>query len=529
MKMKRTYAAIAAIVIIAIIAISVGYYYYNPKPTPKEIPTLVLGTTLDVTVNLDPGQDYMVGMLDTNNVVFDPLYEVPPGIYPDARLAPRLAASDPVVSPDGLHWTIALRQGVKFQDGTAFNATAVKFSFDRLKDLKSYSAWLLESIDSVDVVDLYTVRLNLKYPNAALKGALTMPVAGPVSPSAVQRMGLEKFQQLPVGTGPFKYVEWKKGDHITLAPFEDYWNQSRVPKVTLFYKIYSDSATLKLALEKGEIDTAWDYIAISDYPTLLADPNLKYAIAAEGYHTWMTLNMNLPGSPLLDARVRQAIIFCIDQKEISEKVYHGVYPPSEETPFLPGFDPKPSWLRYKPTDIAKAKELLTAAGDPNGIDVTLWFTPVALGKEMPDLAALVQEQLGRAGIRVTLKSTEQGTFFQQFRAGEYEMALGIMSPDYLDPDSVAYFIANSHGSYSKRVRLNDTLLDQLTLQGVATTDPAQREKIYGDLQDRLADLAVYVPFVHQNNYWFYKASTVSGVLSYYFQYSPWWTLEKKTP
>jgi ABC-type transport system substrate-binding protein len=294
----------------------------------------------------------------------------------------------------------------------------------------------------------------------------------------------------------------------------------------LVYKIFTDSAAMKLALEKGDIDIAWDYTATSDYPSMLADPNLKYANAAEGYHVWLTLNDGVPGSPLMDVRVRQAIQFSVDQKEISEKAYHGIYSPSEDTPFLPGFYPKPSWDQYKPTNIAKAKELLTAAGHPNGIDVTLYFTPVSYGKEMPDVAALLQEQLGRAGIRLTLKSVETAAFIKSFRAGLYEMALGIMSPDYPDADNVASFIASSTGSYSKRVRLNDTALDQLVVAGVSTTDPTQREKIYGDLQDRLADLAVYVPLVHQNNYWFYRPSAVTGVLSYYFQYSPWWTLEK---
>jgi peptide/nickel transport system substrate-binding protein len=528
-KLKRTYVVAAAIIVIAIIGLSLGYYYYTPTATPstpKQYPTIVLGTTLDVAVNLDPGVDYNVGVLNTNYNVFDPLYEIPPGIFPEADLTPRLASGQPTVSADGLHWEIPLRHGVKFQDGTPFNATAVKYSFDRLKNLNSYSAWILDMVDSVDVVDQYTVRYNLKYPNAALEGALTMPVAAPVSPSAVERMGLEAFQQLPVGTGPFKYVEWQKGDHITLAPFEDYWNQSRVPKVRLVYKIFTDSAALKLALEKGDIDIAWDYIAVSDYSSLLSDPNLQHAAAAEDYIVWLTLNDGIPGSPLTDVRVRQAIEYSVDQNEISQKVYHGIYTPCENTPFQPGFYPKDSWLQYKPVDIAKAKELLTAAGHPNGIDVTLTFTPVSYGKEMPDVAALLQEQLGKAGIRVTLKSLEAATFIQGFRAGQYEMALGIMSPDYPDPDNVASFIAASTGSYAKRVRLNDTTIDQLVKDGVATTDSAQRAKIYGDLQDRLANLAVYVPLVHQDNYWFYRPSSVTGVQSYYFQMSPWWTLDK---
>jgi peptide/nickel transport system substrate-binding protein len=377
------------------------------------------------------------------------------------------------------------------------------------------------------VVDTYTVRFNLKTPNAALEGALTMPVAGPVSPSAVQRMGLEKFQALPVGSGPFKYVEWQKGDHITLAPFEGYWNQTRVPKVTLVYKFFKDNAAMKLALQKGDIDIAWDYVAVSDYPSLMADPTLKYASASEGYIVWLTLNDNIPGSPLQNVLVRKAVEFSVNQSEISQKAYHGIFPPLQDTPFAPGFYPKPSWNQYKPTDLTKAKQLLTSAGYPNGVDLTLWFTPTAYGNEISDVAALLQQQLGKAGIRLTLKSVESATFINNFRGGQYEMAIGQMSPDYPDADNVASFIASSTGSYSKRVRLNDTTLDQLVKQGAATSDPVQRAKIYGDLQDRLADLAVYVPLIQKSNFYFYRADRVTGVLSYYFQYSPWWTLEKK--
>jgi len=521
--MKKTYTIVAAVVILVILAISVYFYSNAPKPSPKVVQTLVLGTTLDVTPNLDPGQNYLTGVLNLNNVVFDPLYEVPPNIYPNAYLAPRLAAGDPTVSADGLHWTIPLRQGVKFQDGTPCNATTVKYSFDRLSNLKSYSAWLLESVASVDVVDTYTVRMNLKFPNAALKGALTMPVAGPVSPSAVQRMGLDAFGKTPVGTGPFKYVEWVPGDHVTLAPYTGYWNQSRVPKVNLVYKIFADSATMKLAIQKGEIDSAWDNIRYSDYPSLLSDPNIKHVVVTEGYYELLTLNMGIPNSPLRDLRVRQAIAYSIDQNEISQKVFQGIYSPANDTLFVSGQYPKPSWLQYKPTNVAKAKQLLTDAGYPNGIDITIWFTGVIAGS--PDVEALIQEQLGRAGIRAKLQSQDTGTFYARFRGGQFESAVGQMSADYLDADSTASFIAASTGSYSKRVRLNDTMLDSLVRQGVATTDPAQRAKIYGDIQDRLAALCVYVPIVNILDLWFYRTN-VSGVQSYYFQYSPWWTLDK---
>jgi ABC-type transport system substrate-binding protein len=181
---------------------------------------------------------------------------------------------------------------------------------------------------------------------------------------------------------------------------------------------------------------------------------------------------------------------------------------------------------YTPTNITKAKQLLTAAGYPNGVDITIWFTNVIVGS--PDVEALIQEQLARSGIRAKLNSQETGAFYSRFRGGEFESAVGQMSADYLDADSTASFIAASTGSYAKRVRLNDTIIDNLVKQGVATTDPAQRAKIYGDIQDRLAALCVYVPIVNILDLWFYR-NNVSGVQSYYFQYSPWWTLDKSAP
>lgn len=293
----------------------------------------------------------------------------------------------------------------------------------------------------------------------------------------------------------------------------------------MVYEIYKDSATMKLALEKGEIDSAWDYVATSDYPSLLSNPDIKYPVVAEGYIQFLVMNRN-SNSSLRDVRVRRAIEYAIDQDEISKKIYNNIYPPLQGTMFLPAFYPTPSWQQYKPTDIAKAKELLTEAGYPNGIDLTLSFTPIAWGKEFPDMAALIQEQLGRAGIRLKLQSTEFATFLKSYRAAQYELALGVVSPDYPDAGTMATQVGVSNGAMAERNHNNDTLIQQMTEAGRAETDSAKRATIYGDIQDRLADLAVYVPLVQQNNYWFYRTD-ISGVMSYYFGENPWWTLTKE--
>jgi len=519
--LKRVYVVALAVLLLVIVA--AGAYYYS-APKPIETITVIMGTNQDVTETLDPAQDYGYA-LNLNYNVFDQLYEAQPSIYPDIKLEPRLAAGEPIVSPDGLEWTIPLRRDVVFHDGTPFNASAMKFSLDRVKELNSYPAWLLDSIARVEVVDTYTIKIVQNYAYAGLKAILTLPVSSPVSPTAVQNMGLQNFQEKPVGTGPYKYVEWVRGDHVTLAPFEGYWNKSRIPKVDKFiYKIFADSSTMKLALEKGEIDVVWDYLTASDILSSLKNSELSYITHEEGYQHLLALNTGLPDSPLQDVRVRKAIAYSIDKDEISNRVYQGLFPPLKDTMFLPGFMPKPSWAQYTP-DIAKAKQLLAEAGYPNGTDVTLWYTPIANGKEEADLAVVIQEQLAKAGIRVHLNSQEEGSFLERFRAGEFEMALGIMSGDYPDPDSVAYFVANSQGSYTRRVRVNDTLLDQLTVQGRIEADPAERENIYGQVQDRLADIMCYVPLVRISNYMFFR-SNVTGVEPYYLAYSPWWLIAK---
>jgi len=516
---------IAAVIIVAAIGAGGYYYYYLQVREQKKI--LVMGSTGDIIFNLDPGYDYSTWTMSLNYQVFDRLYRVQPGIFPEIKYIPDLATGEPTISSDNLEWTITLRQGVKFHDGTPFNASCVKFSIDRAITMNQYPAWILEMVDKVDVIDNYTVKITLKYPYAALKGVLSMGVCGIVSPTAVQKMSTADFEEKPVGAGPFKYVEWVKGDHVTLERFEDYWNKDMMPKVDrIVYKIFTDAHTMRLALENGEIDTAWWGIAGTDWPSLMENPKIGYAQYDLMFIHWMTLNLGIPESPLQDVRVRDAVCCSIDRDEISKKVFNNTWPIVKDSVFLPGMMDKPSWRPFTATNITKAKQLLAEAGYPNGIDIALYYTPVEELKEEPEVAVLLQQQLAKAGIRVSLNPLEAGIFHDQFRAGILESALGLMGPDWPDPDSTAYFIAHSQGSYAKRVRLNDTELDNLVIQGRVTVDPSEREEIYGQIQDRLAEKMCYVPLVRQVVYHFYR-SDITGVEPYYLFNPPWWLIDKK--
>ena len=494
---------------------------------PEAKVTLVIGSTKVITLNLDPAQDYSTRTMVLNYQVFDPLYRLKTGIYPDVEYEPCLANGEPIIIGDGLEWIIPLRRGVKFHDGTDFNADAVKFSIHRAIEMDSYPAWILSPIDHVEVLDEYTIKIVLKYPYAALKGILLQAVASPVSPTAVEKMSLVDFQEKPIGTGPFKYAKWAKGEHVILERNEDYWNKDAIPKCDrLVYQIFTDASTMQLSLKKGDIDMAWYGIPTSDVQSLMSDPDINYAIYTQMYIHWMTLNVNLPGSALNDVRVRQAIAYSIDQDEISEMIFSSVWPAWKDSPFVTGLMSKPSMRPYtENVDISKAKQLLTEAGYPDGIDMTLWYTPIDYAKEEPELAVLLQQQLSKAGIRVHFETLEGGVFLSQFRTGDFESALGIMSPDWPDPDSVAFFISHTEGSYAKRVRLSNPEIDELVIAGRISTDYDERVEIYGKIQDLLAEEMCYVPLVRLVDYCFY-GTDITGVESYYLMAPPWWLLDK---
>jgi ABC-type transport system substrate-binding protein len=245
------------------------------------------------------------------------------------------------------------------------------------------------------------------------------------------------------------------------------------------------------------------------------------------YLHWLCLNLALPESPFYDIRVREAVFRSIDQDEISEIIWHGLNPPLKDSVFLPSLMMKPSWRPYtEEVDIPKAKQLLVDAGYPDGIDITLWYNAKMFGEETDDLVILIQAQLAKADIRIQFEKLEVGAYYQRWRAGEFEFGMGMMAPDWVDPDSVAGFISLSNASYTKRVGLSDPEIDALIAEGQTETDPEKREIIYGELQDLLAAHMVYLPMYEAGDYIFYREG-ITGVEGYYFAQAPWWLLSTK--
>jgi peptide/nickel transport system substrate-binding protein len=330
-------------------------------------------------------------------------------------------------SPDGLTWTFKLRKGVKFHDGTAFGARDVKFTVESVMDpaLKSpfRTTWVLGGKDTkVDVVDESTVRFT--FPEEPSEPLLQVALQRILPKDYTERVGVEGFNKAPIGTGPFKFASYTKAEKIVFERNPDYFKPG-VPyldKVTV--RIIVDPATRLAALQAGEVMLS---ILNADDLKVAEQSGLKnHQYLYSGYY-YMAFNQR---DPLLkDKRVRQAISYAIDSPEIIKAVILGAPAHNMVPPAMSAYDSGAP--KYAP-DLNKTKQLLAAAGYPNGIDVTL----LGLAGLQPyqQIAEVVQNQLNRTGvIRAKLELVDFTTGFVPRVFTEYKYQAGISALTAVTP------------------------------------------------------------------------------------------------
>jgi peptide/nickel transport system substrate-binding protein len=403
--------------------------------------TIVFGRNKDA-LTLDPSVSSDGISLTTTHLIYDGLTRYKPGTF---DVEPALATSWEVRA-GGTRWIFHLRRGVRFQDGTPFDADAVKFNFDRWRDPHNpFHAWGYFTyfvsqfgaapglMTDVKAIDRYTVEIDLRRPLAPMLANLAMPAFAIASPAAMRRER-EHFAQHPVGTGPYRLVEWVKDDHITLRRFDDYWGaKARIADVVL--RDIPDAATTQLLLERGELD-GWEYPPPDVLPRLGADPALRIYHQSPNNTMFMALN-NLH-HPFDDVRVRRAIGMAIDRDSIVRHFWDPTAQVARD--FLPeavwptGIDTS---LRYDP---AAARALLAQAGYPHGFHTTLWYTtaPRPYLPEPERVAETIQADLRSVGIEATLQGFEWGVFLQRVENAEHDMCLTGWTGDNGDPDNFLY-------------------------------------------------------------------------------------------
>jgi ABC-type transport system substrate-binding protein len=311
------------------------------------------------------------------------------------------------LAPDRSAYTFHLRKGVKFHDGTDFNAQAVKWNLERVLALP---VDILAEVESIDVIDDSTVRLNLDHWDRLILAQLTFNTGFMISPTAFEKNGEEWVQTHPVGTGPFKLKEFKRSEVVKYEKFDDYWEKGAPYLDEIHYILILDSMTSMAALLAGEIDVSMSAAVetgaeLKDYPRFEIYSN--YVL-----HTGLYPKTNDPNGLWYDKRLRQALEYAIDKEAINRAMGLGytnaIY---EILPAAPGHPSIPN-RTYNPE---KAKELLAEAGYPDGFKTAMIMT-----KNYPkDVAVAIQAYLADVGIDMEVEAYARSTFIQyQYQGGE---------------------------------------------------------------------------------------------------------------
>jgi len=407
------------------------------------------------------------------------------------KVVPWLAES--FESADGITWTFHLRKGVKFHDGTEFNADAVKWNFDRWMDpnnqwrfgrtFEYYDTVFGENmkITETKVVDKNTFQIILAKPSAILLVNLTLASFAISSPTAVQKQG-DKYATAAgssVGTGPFMFKEWVPNDHITLVKNPKWWGVG--PKLdTLIFRSIPDNSARLAEFLAGTVQQA--DLAQTDMATAEADPNIvSYTTPAMGVG-YIAFQQCI--KPFDNVKVRQAVSMAINRKAIVETFYtkQDTLATGFQPPAILGSNPNLPAIEYNP-DAAKA--LLAEAGFPNGFTTDFWYIPVIRGY-FPDSKAIAEAMavdLAKIGVTVNLKTEDWATYLQDRLDGKFSMWMLGWGSDNGDPDNfIGYHFAHPVGQPKTEDCYNNDQLAQLLIDGAKEPDVAKREKIYQDAE-----------------------------------------------
>jgi len=435
------------------------------------------------------------------------------------------------VSADGLTYTFHLKQGVKFHDGTPFDAAAVRFNLDRINDpnLASQKArFMLGPYDRTEVVDGDTVRIVLKEPFAPLLDALSQVYLAMASPTAVQEWGKE-YQLHQVGTGPYTFAEYVPGDYLLLRRNPDYaWGpklyQHRKAQVEeIRFRFFTDPPTRSPALETGEADVMGE-IPAQDAVRLAAGSEFRIeAVPIPGVSLMFFMNTQRP--PLDDIRVRQALLYGTDRQAIISTVFRDrsplAYGPLSAATF--GYDPDVQ--ETYPHDPERAAALLAEAGwtDSDGdalleredIELTLDVVLMSWGN-MPEVSQLLTSQWAGLGIGMNSKVVSYPDALAIAGEGTYHLMPFTLSGS--DPDILRKFFQSEAGFNWSKVQ--DADLDGWLEQAVRVSDRMQRADLYGQVQRRVMSQALVIPirdYVNLNG----VSNRVEGLLFDSQGWLPW--------
>ena len=413
------------------------------------------------------------------------------------------------VSPDGLTWTFKLRRGVIFHDGTPWDAAAAKFNFDRWSDPKNpyhkvgaldfeyFNDFLADTFQEVRAPDPGTLQIVLKAPSAPLVYNLSIIAFDFASPASIQKYGGDSASGVsrhPVGTGPYKFVDWVQDDHITMVASPSFFRKGLPKTHTLVYRVLKDNAARFLALKSGEIQ-AMELPNPDDARTARSDPTLKVGERPSFNTGWLQMNLNLPF--FKDIRIRRAMAMAINRKAIVQGLYGGLGEVADQymPPTMWGRSSSPMIIPYDP---AAARKLLAEAGYPNGFSLDFWYLPISRpyfpdGKE---IGTAMANDLGKIGIRSHVMTEESAVYQKDSNTNKFQVWMRGWIGDNGDPDDWLGFFFGHHDPKNARFSYDNPTVIALVKQARTLNSQAERAKIYARVGDlALADLPM-IPIAH---------------------------------
>ncbi len=462
------------------------------------------GAQLTMAVEADPSTlDPHVNSNTRDSVFFHALFDRLIERSPDGNLFPGLA-TEWSVADDNVTWTLALRDDVMFQDGTPFNADAVVFNLERIvnPDTRSeYAVFQLGPYESSRAVDEHTVEIVMSEPYGPLPVSLATYALSMVSPTAAEAAG-ESFGQNPVGSGPFKFVEWVPQNQVVIERNPDYNWASEIHPVSgpaqlsrITFRPIVEPATRGAALLAGEVDIA--FLAAADFAALEGDSNYRQeTILTEGYPP-AGIFINTQRPPTDDVLVRQALAFGVDRDEVNAVVYEGASGPADSviSTFAWAYDPATALYNYDPD---RAAQLLDEAGwtmgdsgvrQKDGEDLTIVHLALTSVRQV---AEIVQAQLTELGINVELLVQDNPAQQQSAQQGLHNLVWTQWSG--VDPaDLRKVYGSENIGDGWNFAHYDNPELDALFLEGAALNDVEERKPVYSQIGMLLMEDATFIP------------------------------------
>jgi ABC-type transport system substrate-binding protein len=390
------------------------------------------------------------------------------------------------ISDDGLEYTFYIRKGVKFHNGRALTTDDIKWTYEKYLDPDTGYLYKgdFDPIQEIDVIDDYTIKLSIGKPNAAFLAGIASGIK-PIMAKEMYKVGEDGLLELikPIGTGPYRYVEWAQQEHFILEAFDDYWaGAPNVKKIT--FKIVPDETVRLTALATGELDIIRtpptnDLIEFIQNPT---DEGYALGVMEGTQFLSYNLTLNTVEGPFTDKRVRLAVMYAVDRDAYPKIITKGLAHNAHGS--WPAGNVWESKVEPPARDLEKAKQLLAEAGYPDGLEISVLTANVA---DVDKVAEIAQAQLAQIGMKLNVDVVEVGRYFDRESKMDWDMKTGAHSLS-IDPvllwnlvlrtESPAWWWMGNYG---------DAEMDALLDEGELETDLAKRQEIYRRVYKKMQD------------------------------------------